>query len=90
MNDLISFVFYVVERYCHNKGYYAGPGVNNFVPHDPVMVFAMARRLIGEGGFDHYLAVAPEGHIYGYFFEKLGIDTMEVVVPFQADRIVNA
>jgi hypothetical protein len=87
MNDLLSAVFQDVERYCHNKGYHEGPGINNFVPHDPVLAFAMAKRLIGEGGFEHYVVVAPEGHIYGYFFEKLGARTMATGFPFPATRI---
>src|SRR5262245_28135509 len=67
-----------VRSHCQAKGYREGPGVNNFIPHDAVAAFAMARSLTGSGLFDHYLAVAPEGHVYGYFFECLGARVLSV------------
>src|SRR2546428_12972284 len=70
--ELLDRVLADVRRYCEGKGHREGPGVNNFVPHDCVAAFAMARLLVGTGEFDHYVAVAPEGHIYGYFLELLG------------------
>ena len=42
----------------------------------------MARLLTGSGRFDHYLAVAPEGHIYGYFFERLGAKMLSVFTDY--------
>ncbi|WP_460597757.1 hypothetical protein [Geomonas sp. Red276] len=45
--------------------------MNNFIPHSAVAAFGMAKLLASK--FDRYLAVAPEGHIYGYFFERLGV-----------------
>lgn len=77
-----------INRHCLVKGYEQGPGVNNFVPHDAMAAFAMARQLTFDIRFDHYLVVAPEGHIYGYFFERLGLVTIEVVVPYPPDRLV--
>src|SRR5262249_6060706 len=65
----LEIVLAGVRQHCEAKGYREGPGVNNFVPHDAVAAFGMARRLIASG-FDHFLAIAPEGHIYGYFFER--------------------
>src|SRR5438046_1685709 len=70
--ELLDRVRADVRRHCESKGRREGPGVNNFVPHDCVAAFAMARRLIDSGDFDRYVAVAPEGHIYGYFLERLG------------------
>jgi hypothetical protein len=36
----------------------------------------MAKLLAGQ--FDQYVAVAPEGHIYSYVFERLGIPVLSV------------
>jgi hypothetical protein len=82
MSDVYRAVCEDVARYCTGKGYREGVGINNFVPHDAVAAFGMARQLVCEIMFDHYLAVAPEGHIYGYFFERLGCKTTEVYVPY--------
>lgn len=60
-----------VRRHCQAKGYRERAGVNNSVPHDAVAAFGMA-KLLANRGFEHYVAVAPEGHIYGYSFEHLG------------------
>lgn len=87
MNKTLAAVYEDIEQYCHAKGYREGPGVNNFVPHDPVLAFAMAKHLIGAQCFDNFLVVAPEGHIYGYFFESLGCRTIEVLVPYPAVTI---
>lgn len=38
----------------------------------------MARLLVGQNIFDHTIAIAPEGHIYGYFFERMGVDVLSV------------
>jgi hypothetical protein len=75
-----------VRRHCQAKGYREGPGVNNFVPHDCVAAFAMARSLTGSGRFDRYVAVAPEGHIYGYFFERLGAEVLSVFTDYPPTR----
>jgi hypothetical protein len=71
-----------VRRHCQAKGYHEGPGVNNFVPHDCVAAFAMARLLIDSSGFDEYIAVAPEGHIYGYFFEQFSVRVLSVFTDY--------
>lgn len=71
-----------IESYCLAKGARPGPGVNNFIPHDPVHAYAMAVHLTTEFSFDHLVSVAPEGHIYGYFFEKLGHSPLSVHVPY--------
>ncbi|MBK5275605.1 MAG: hypothetical protein JJE30_11205 [Desulfuromonadales bacterium] len=82
MNDIYRSVCEDIAHYCLGKGYREGPGINNFVPHDAVAAFGMAKQLICANGFDLYLSVAPEGHIYGYFFEKMGCETMEIYVPY--------
>ncbi|MBY0233184.1 MAG: hypothetical protein K2W96_28205, partial [Gemmataceae bacterium] len=66
--ELLDAVLADIRRHCEAKGYREGEGVNNFVPHDAVAAFGMARLLIA-AGFDHYLAIAPEGHVYGWFLE---------------------
>jgi hypothetical protein len=74
-------VLAAVKRHCEAKGYAEGPGVNNFAPHDAIAAVAMARLLVREG-FDHYVAVAPEGHIYGYFLERLGVPVLSVFTDY--------
>ena len=78
-------VLAVVKRHCEAKGFSEGPGVNNFAPHDGVAAFAMARLLVREG-FDHFIAVAPEGHIYGFFLERLGSTVFSVFADFPPTR----
>ena len=52
-----------------SKGYEVQSYVNPLTPMDSVSAFAMARLLVEENAFDVCVSVAPEGHIYGYFFE---------------------
>lgn len=80
-NQLLNAVLADVRRHCEAKGYREAPGVNNFVPHDPVAAFAMA-KLLTKANFDVYLAIAPEGHIYGYFFERLGVPVSSLFVDY--------
>jgi hypothetical protein len=82
MNNVYQTVCANIAQYCQNKGYCEGLGVNNLVPHDAIAAFGMARHLTSERKFDYYLAVAPEGHIYGYFFERFGFSTMDIFVPY--------
>jgi hypothetical protein len=84
--ELLARVLADVRRHCEDKGHREGPGVNNFVPHDAVAAFAMARFLVGSGQLDHFLAVAPEGHIYGYFLERLGVKTLSVFADYPPTR----
>jgi hypothetical protein len=70
-----------VRRHCEAKGYRPGPGVNNFVPHDAVAAFGVA-KLLASTGFDRYLAIAPEGHIYGYFLERLGLPVLSIFTDY--------
>ncbi len=84
--ELLDRVLADVRRHCEGKGHREGPGVNNFVPHDCVAAFAMARLLVGSGDFDHFVAVAPEGHIYGYFLERLGAKMLSVFADYPPTR----
>jgi hypothetical protein len=78
-------VLAAVKRHCEAKGYVKKPGVNNFVPYDAVAAFAMADLLVRQG-FDHVVAVAPEGHIYGFFLERLGVTVLSVYVDYPPTR----
>ena len=84
--QLLDAVLADVRRHCQARGYREGPGVNNFVPHDAVAAFGMAERLVA-ARFDHYLAVAPEGHVYGYFFERLGVRVLSVFTDYPPTRV---
>jgi len=83
--QLLDAVLADVRRHCQARGYREGPGVNNFVPHDAVAAFGMAELLVASG-FDRYLAIAPEGHIYGYFFERLGAPVLSVFTDYPPTR----
>jgi hypothetical protein len=83
--QLLDTVLADVRRHCEARGYREGPGVNNFLPHDAVAAFGMAELLVA-AGFDRYLAIAPEGHIYGYFFEWLGASVLSVFTDYPPTR----
>lgn len=72
----------VVRRHCREKGYQRSPLFNPMVPYDPVAVFMMAKHLTQGVTFNHYIAVAPEGHVYGYFFEHFGAEVRAVFVDY--------
>jgi hypothetical protein len=74
-----EFVRRAVERHCLEKGYAEGRGVNILAPHDSVAAFAMA-GLLARREFDHVVAVAPEGHIFGFLLERLGATVLSVRV----------
>jgi len=80
MNQLYKSVCDNIRTHCQEKGYREVPGVNNFIPHDAIAAFGMAKLLAGK--FDRYVAVAPEGHIYGYFFEQLGIQVLSIFTDY--------
>ena len=71
-----------VHCHCVAKGDTEGPGINPLVPRDCVCAFAMAKLLVELNIFDSYIAVAPEGHVYGYFFEKLENRVLSVFVDY--------
>ena len=72
----------VREHVRNSKGYEQGPWVNPLVPADSVCAFTMAQSLIERKIFDYCVAVAPEGHAYGYFFERLGASVLGVHVDY--------
>ncbi|MBN9524008.1 hypothetical protein J0H58_36775 [bacterium] len=84
--QLLDAVVADVRRHCQARGYSEGPGINNFVPHDAVAAFGMAELLVA-AGFDRYLSIAPEGHIYGYFFEQLGVPVLSVFTDYPPTQI---
>jgi hypothetical protein len=86
--QLLDAVLADVRRHCETRGYREGPGINNFVPHDAVAAFGMAELLVADG-FDRYLAIAPEGHIYGYFFERLGVPALSVFTDYPPTRVTD-
>lgn len=84
---LIDRVVADVRQHCRqSKGYEAAPYVNPLVPVDCVSAFNMARLLIEQRMFDHYVSVAPEGHVYGYFFQRLGQPVLSVYVDYPPRR----
>ncbi|MBV5339895.1 MAG: hypothetical protein J0665_10115 [Deltaproteobacteria bacterium] len=85
--QLINALLVDVRRHCQTKGYREGPGVNNFIPHDLVDAYGMAKYLV-TAGFDKYLAIAPEGHIYGYFFERMGVPVLSVFTDYPPTRCI--
>ena len=73
--------------HCASKGYVSGPNWNPLHPQDCVSALAMARCLVESGAFDHYIAVAPEGHVYGFFFEQLGVRLLSVAVDYPPTQV---
>jgi hypothetical protein len=71
-----------VRSHCATKGYLGGPNWNPLTPQDVISAHAMARMLTGSGKFDAYVAIAPEGHVYGYFFERLRATVLSVFVDY--------
>jgi hypothetical protein len=86
--ELLERVVADVSRHVRrSKGYEEGPWVNPLAPVDCVAAFSMARLLTKRGLFDLCIAVAPEGHVYGYFFEKLGVPVLSVHVGYPPRRV---
>ncbi len=85
--DLLDEIALRVGRHCQQaKGYEDGPWVNPLIPVDCISALVMARFLVEEEAFDHYVAVAPEGHVYGYFIEQLGTPVLSVHVDYPPRR----
>lgn len=80
--ELLRRVADEARQHCAAKGYLSGPNWNPLVPYKSVAAFAMAKRLTESGDFDAYVAVAPEGHVYGYFFERFGVRVLSVTVDY--------
>jgi hypothetical protein len=82
LQQVVDRVAADIGRHCAAKGYASGPNWNPLTPQDSVAALAMARWLLQSERFDDYVAVAPEGHVYGYFFERLGARTLSVFVEY--------
>lgn len=48
--------------------------------------FHDGRLLTDQEAFDHYVVVAPEGRVYGYFFEQLRVPVLSVCVDYPPRR----
>lgn len=86
---LLDRVAAQAREHCAARGYIRGPNWNPLTPHDPVAALAMARVLVGSKRFDHYVAVAPEGHAYGFFFQRLGVPVGELFVDYPPRRVTG-
>jgi len=87
---LLERVAEAVRQYCAAKGYIRGANWNPLSPQDGVAALAMARGLTESGAFDYYVAVAPEGHVYGFFFERLGAPVLSIFVDYPPTRVESA
>jgi hypothetical protein len=88
MNSIVlQYVLEKIRDYCHERGALEAPDVNKFVSHDCANAYAMARYLVQHIGFDHYVSVAPEGHTYGYFFSRIGIQPLTVSVDYPPTKL---
>jgi hypothetical protein len=85
--ELLEQVARAVRDHCTAKGYVRGPHWNPLTPQDSVAALGMAWVLTRPERFDHYIAVAPEGHVYGFFFERLGAGVLSVFVDYPPRRV---
>ncbi len=88
--QLLESVAELVRGHCAAKGDVKGRNWNPLTPHDSVAALAMARALTSSRAFDHYVAVAPEGHVYGFFFERLGARVLSIFVDYPPTRAESA
>lgn len=87
LDDIVLSVQQDVQRHCReSKGYEESGWVNPLTPRDSVAAYALAKHLVEQNVFDQLVAVAPEGHVYGYFFEKLGNPALSVYVDYPPRR----
>lgn len=68
------------------KGFEEESWINPLTPVNSVAAFAMAKLLTEQAAFDHCVSVAPEGHVYGFFFERLGASILSVHVDYPPRR----
>ncbi len=69
-----------------SKGYEEESFINPLTPVDSVAAFAMAKLLTAQNAFDVCISVAPEGHVYGYFFQQCGATILSVHVGYPPRR----
>lgn len=72
----------VLDHVRKSAGYEEVSMLNPLEPHNCVAAFAMSRLLFQTESFDYCISVAPEGHLYGYFFELLGAEVLSVHVDY--------
>ncbi len=83
--ELLQRVARQCLTHCAARGYVDGPNWNPLTPWDSVAALALARLLVGQ--YDHFVAIAPEGHVYGYFFAQLGARVLSVFVDYPPRRV---
>ena len=87
MQQLLERVVGDVGRHVReSKGYEEESFINPLAPVDSVAAFTMAKMLIDQDLFDVCISVAPEGHVYGYFFHCLGATVLSVHVDYPPRR----
>ena len=69
-----------------SKGYETESWINPLTPVDSIAAYAMAKVLTEGRQFDYCVSVAPEGHVYGYFFELFGASILSVHVDYPPRR----
>lgn len=82
--EVVERVLAEVDKHVRaSEGYETDSWINPLTPVDSVSAFAMAKILTERRLFDHCVSVAPEGHVYGYFFEKcFGASVLSVHVDY--------
>lgn len=65
-----------------SKGFEEESWINPLRPVDSVAAYATAKSLLEAGAVECLVSVAPEGHVYGFFFEQLGSPTLSVHVDY--------
>ncbi len=84
---LMEFVIAEVSRHVRSsRGYETESFVNPFTPVDSVSAFVLARTLTEQHEFDACVSVAPEGHVYGYFFQLFNAPIVSVHVDYPPRR----
>lgn len=82
-DDLLNRVAVLVEGHVRcSKGFEEESFVNPFTPADSVSAYCVAQSLTDSNAFDVCISVAPEGHVYGYFFELFGASILSVHVGY--------
>lgn len=85
--QIIERVIADVGRHVRSsKGYEVESFVNPLTPVDSVAAFAMAQLLTETNAFDVCVSVAPEGHVYGYFFQLFAAPILSVHVDYPPRR----
>ncbi len=86
-SPLLNVVVAGVSRHVQmSKGYETDSFVNPLTPVDCVSAFMMAKTLTERHLFDVCISVAPEGHVYGYFFEQFRAKVLSVHVDYPPRR----